>query len=111
MITFIGTVVVIIAEVVLLYHDMTLANTIPSWCFIYISISFIIYQTMDTLDGIHARNYRMSSPLGQLFDAGIDAPLHGFLEAQHLEALKAGHSMLGFVYLVSLIVISFLTSR
>lgn len=104
MITFTGTVLVVIAEIVLLSYDTSLASTLPSWLLVYISISFIIYQTMDTLDGIHARNHRMSSPLGQLFDAGIDAPLHGFLEMQHLATLKAGTSMLGFAYLTALIV-------
>jgi len=105
MLTFAGTVVVIIAEIVMLSYDMTLAKTIPGWLIVYIAVSFLVYQILDTLDGIHARNHRMSSPLGQLFDAGIDAPLHGFLKAQHLGILKAGSSMLGFSYLTALIVL------
>lgn len=109
MITFIGTVVVIIAEIALLTHDLSLSKDVPGWRLVYYAISIVVYQTMDTLDGIHARNHRMSSPLGQLFDAGIDAPLHGFLETAHLQAIKAGNSMIGYLYLVSLIVFSFTT--
>lgn len=104
MVTFLGTVFVVAAEIVLLCFDMTFAKTIPGWCLAYFGISLFIYQTMDALDGIHARNHKMSSPLGQLFDAGIDAPLHGFLACVHLESLKIGSSLLGFLYLFALAV-------
>lgn len=104
MVTFIGTVFVVVAEIILLSLDMTLEKTIPAWCLVYFGISMFIYQTMDALDGIHARNHKMSSPLGQLFDAGIDAPLHGFLASAHLESLKAGTNFLGFLYLFTLAV-------
>jgi len=86
---------------------MTFAQNIPSWCLFYFAVAFFVYQTMDALDGIHARNHKMSSPLGQLFDAGIDAPLHGFLASVHLESLKIGTSLLGFLYLFVLAVCSF----
>jgi hypothetical protein len=101
MLKFAGAVAVVIAEIVILFYDMTLVNTIPGWVLVYIAVSFLVYQTMDTLDGIHARNHCMSSTLGQLFDA----PLHGFLQMQHLEILKAGTSMLGFTYIAALIVL------
>lgn len=32
----------------------------------------VVYQTLDAIDGKHARNTRQSSPLGELFDHGCD---------------------------------------
>ena len=41
--------------------------------YIYLLISLFLYQTLDAIDGKHARNTLNSSPLGQLFDHGCDA--------------------------------------
>eukprot|EP01022_Parablepharisma_sp_SALTPOND_P005277 TRINITY_DN122063_c2_g1_i1.p8 TRINITY_DN122063_c2_g1~~TRINITY_DN122063_c2_g1_i1.p8 ORF type:complete len:105 (+),score=12.54 TRINITY_DN122063_c2_g1_i1:375-689(+) len=104
MITFAGMVLVFLAEAVFLYYDVNFDQDIPSWAFVYMSVTLLLYQALDAFDGIHARNIRMCSPLGQLFDAGIDAPLHGICVAIHLRAVKMGSSFLGFFYFHSLIV-------
>jgi phosphatidylglycerophosphate synthase len=67
-------------------------------------MSFVVYQVMGTLDGIHVRNHDMVTPLGKLFDASIDTLAHGFLVQQHLEVLRMWNSKLGFVYLVLVMV-------
>jgi len=110
MITFTGMVVVFIAEFVVLYHDLSLASNIPSWVFFYCAGSLLVYQALDAFDGMHARNIKIGSPLGQLFDAGIDAPLHGFLIMMQFEALKNGSSFVAFFYFISLVA-SFYTSH
>ncbi len=102
--------VIFIAEAVFLYYDLSLAKTVPSWLFIYMTISLLVYQALDAFDGMHARNLRACSPLGQLFDAGIDAPLHGIIIAAHLQSVKAGSGPLTFLYFHSLVV-SFGLSR
>lgn len=48
------------------------ANT-PRWIFLFNCCAMLIYQTLDNMDGKHARKTESSSPLGLLFDHGIDS--------------------------------------
>ncbi|XP_075249725.1 cholinephosphotransferase 1-like isoform X2 [Convolutriloba macropyga] len=45
----------------------------PAWALLFFALCFFIYQTLDALDGKQARKLGMSSPMGELFDHGIDA--------------------------------------
>jgi len=45
----------------------------PRWIFIWNALSILIYQTTDNMDGKQARRTNSSSPLGLLFDHGVDA--------------------------------------
>jgi len=45
---------------------------IPNWLYIYNGICMIVYYTLDCMDGKQARRTKTSSPVGQLFDHGID---------------------------------------
>lgn len=45
----------------------------PNWIFLFNTISMLLYQTLDNMDGKHARKTNSSSPLGLLFDHGCDA--------------------------------------
>jgi len=45
----------------------------PSWIFGFNGAAMLIYQTLDNMDGKQARRTGSSSPLGLLFDHGIDA--------------------------------------
>ncbi len=40
--------------------------------YFYASFSILFYQTADAIDGKQARKLKLSSPLGQLFDHGLD---------------------------------------
>lgn len=42
----------------------------PRWTYAYCGIAQFVYQTLDAVDGKHARATKASSPLGQLFDHG-----------------------------------------
>mmetsp|Transcript_15216 Transcript_15216/g.28449 ORF Transcript_15216/g.28449 Transcript_15216/m.28449 type:complete len:402 (+) Transcript_15216:523-1728(+) len=46
---------------------------IPTWLYLWNSFSLFAYYTLDCMDGKQARRTNSSSPLGQLFDHGIDA--------------------------------------
>lgn len=46
---------------------------LPSWLYLYAAASLFGYQTIDNLDGRQARRTGSSSPLGLLFDHGVDA--------------------------------------
>jgi ethanolaminephosphotransferase len=49
-------------------------NTImPTWAYIAVAFLVFAYQTLDNLDGRQARRTLTSSPLGLLFDHGVDA--------------------------------------
>ncbi|GFH59100.1 hypothetical protein CTEN210_15576 [Chaetoceros tenuissimus] len=46
---------------------------IPSYIFLVNGLSLLIYQTLDNMDGKQARKTGSSSPLGLMFDHGLDA--------------------------------------
>lgn len=48
-------------------------ETAPAWVYAIGGISVVIYANLDSIDGKQARRTGSSSPLGQLFDHGIDA--------------------------------------
>jgi|MDSW01.3.fsa_nt_gb ethanolaminephosphotransferase len=45
----------------------------PLWPFAFASVAILIYQTLDNMDGKQSRKTGSSSPLGLLFDHGIDS--------------------------------------
>lgn len=45
----------------------------PRWVCTFTGICMFLYQTLDAIDGKQARRTGTSSPLGQLFDHGVDA--------------------------------------
>lgn len=53
--------------------DPMFTEPIPSWYAALTGFCILAYQTLDNMDGIQARKTGNSSPLGQLFDHGIDA--------------------------------------
>ena len=57
----------------LMIYDITLAEKVPNWILWYFCLCIFIGQTLDAIDGKHARNTKRGSPLGQLMDHGCDA--------------------------------------
>jgi ethanolaminephosphotransferase len=45
---------------------------IPAWVLIFNGLAQMVYYTLDSIDGKQARRTGSSSPLGQLFDHGMD---------------------------------------
>lgn len=58
---------------VLVYQAGDLTTPMPRAVYLFIAFSFFFYQTMDNIDGKQARRTGTSSPLGELFDHGIDS--------------------------------------
>ena len=77
-ITFIGWLLIIISEIIMMCHSIKFDREIPSWCFFFTSFAIFAYQTLDAIDGKQARRTESSSPLGQLFDHGCDSFTLGF---------------------------------
>lgn len=98
-----------LSNIFVLISDMTLTKTLPSWVFLYMALANFAYQTFDAVDGIHARAIKASSPLGQLFDHGIDALLHGIMCCTQMSAMRMGSSIFAFIYFQGLVVVLFFT--
>jgi phosphatidylglycerophosphate synthase len=56
-----------------LAYDLSLSKQLPPYFYIWTAVCLFMYQTLDAIDGKQARRTGTSSPLGQLFDHGIDA--------------------------------------
>ncbi|QDZ26020.1 CDP-alcohol phosphatidyltransferase [Chloropicon primus] len=73
LITLIGLLVMLGAHCVVVSYAPDLKGEIPSWVCVLQAMACLVYQTLDNLDGKQARRTGTSSPLGLLFDHGIDA--------------------------------------
>jgi ethanolaminephosphotransferase len=73
LLTLSGLMLMVIGYLMTYYYAPTFETVMPSWC--YLACSFVLYgyQTIDNLDGRQARRTGSSSPLGLLFDHGVDA--------------------------------------
>jgi ethanolaminephosphotransferase len=73
MITLIGFMCIVLSATVTGYYAPTLTETLPRWVFLLNAFCLFAYQTLDNLDGKQARKTGTSSPLGEMFDHGLDA--------------------------------------
>ena len=53
-------------------RDIIEVTTIPSWVWIYCAFAHLVAYALDNLDGIQARRLGLCSPLGEIFDHGVD---------------------------------------
>jgi ethanolaminephosphotransferase len=72
MVTTLGFSFFVLAYIVTWYHTERLEMWIPSWVIAFNGLCTIVYYTLDCMDGKQARRTGTSSPLGQLFDHGVD---------------------------------------
>lgn len=70
-VTLIGFVLMALSYFCMLFFDDTFTKDLPRWTYIFAAVCQFLYQTLDAVDGKHARTTKASSPLGQLFDHGI----------------------------------------
>lgn len=54
-------------------YGFTTEGPIDSWFVVWCGFSYLIYTTLDNIDGKQARRTGSGSPLGMLFDHGLDA--------------------------------------
>ncbi|BES99739.1 CDP-alcohol phosphatidyltransferase [Nesidiocoris tenuis] len=74
LLTFLGFLLTATATILLSYYDWNFSNdSIPGWVFLAAGILIFIGYTLDGIDGKQARNTGTSSPLGELFDHGLDS--------------------------------------
>jgi ethanolaminephosphotransferase len=75
LVTLSGFVLMTASYIIMLFYDQNFTKLLPPWVYVIASIFQVIYHTLDAVDGKHARETKSSSPLGQLFDHGIDISL------------------------------------
>ncbi|KAJ3308266.1 hypothetical protein HDV04_001497 [Boothiomyces sp. JEL0838] len=73
LITLLGFVFVLFNFFLLLVYTPDLYTPGPSWIYFSFGIGLWLYSTFDNVDGKQARRTGSSSPLGELFDHGVDA--------------------------------------
>lgn len=72
-ITLLGFLAICINVICILVYMPDLSSAAPFWVYITFALALWFYQTMDNIDGKQARKTGTSSPLGELFDHGIDS--------------------------------------
>jgi ethanolaminephosphotransferase len=73
LITTIGFVLVLANFCILMIYAPFLNVAGPNWIYFSFAVGLWFYSTLDNVDGKQARRTNSSSPLGELFDHGIDA--------------------------------------
>lgn len=73
LVTLLGFLAILLNVGLLLLMVPDLVGPAPSWVYYSFAAAIWIYSTMDNVDGKQARRTGTSSPLGELFDHGIDS--------------------------------------
>lgn len=74
----------------------------PRYIYLISAISIFLYQLLDAIDGKQARNLKIASPVGQLFDHGCDAITTFYMLYTALSASQFGFSA-NCVYIITAI--------
>ena len=94
LITLLGMLLQVAAFLVLVAYCPTLREAPPAWAGLLAAAALFGYATLDNCDGKQARRTGSSSPLGLMFDHGLDAVNGGFfgplIMAQVLGASAGG---------------------
>ena len=77
-----------------------LMGEVPQWWFFIQAVCYFIYRLMDEMDGKQARATQNSSPLGMLFDHGVDAFSTGFQMLLALRTFQVGNNFLSYAAIV-----------
>mmetsp|Transcript_26687 Transcript_26687/g.55704 ORF Transcript_26687/g.55704 Transcript_26687/m.55704 type:complete len:480 (+) Transcript_26687:3-1442(+) len=72
LVTTLGGSFCLLSYALVMYHSPSLDSAVPPWVFLVCGFNTWAYYTLDCLDGKQARRTGTSSPLGQLFDHGVD---------------------------------------
>ena len=91
--TIIGLFILSLGVLIILPFDSTMTMPLPSWVYILFALLVFLGQTIDAIDGKHARNTNRCSPLGQLMDHGCDAFSNSFVVIMLAQAHLMGSSI------------------
>jgi phosphatidylglycerophosphate synthase len=98
MITISGVTILGTSALLLYFLDPTLTKDHEEWVYFYFVFSILFAQTMDAVDGKHARNTGKASPLGQLIDHGLDIFSYSSQLIILASSQRFGSSWSAFIY-------------
>ncbi len=104
LLTLLGLFCTIASAIIYLPFDTTLTQPMPAWMYLFSVFMAFMYQTLDAVDGKQARRTGSSSPLGQLFDHGVDAACVSFGIVMYLQVIRSGTSAGFYMLYISLTV-------
>jgi ethanolaminephosphotransferase len=78
-ITTLGLLISAVAHVLTMFYNWDFSAAMPLWVHVVVAVCMFVYQTLDNLDGRQARRTGTSSPLGLMFDHGVDSVLISFV--------------------------------
>jgi len=108
MVTLIGLFFIFLSYSISIYYTPQVKGHAPWYIYVIHAVCMFCYQTLDALDGKHARRTDNSSPLGELFDHGCDAISTTMVVLTTAAALQLGPTtLLFFVVMASNIVFFF----
>jgi len=93
------------------YSGLDGKGAAPSWVYFYAAGSLFAYQTLDAIDGKQARRTGTGSPLGELFDHGMDCIANCFFLPMMALATQGGLDLDKSFILCWMCVGSFYTSH
>ncbi|XP_038622681.1 ethanolaminephosphotransferase 1-like isoform X1 [Tachyglossus aculeatus] len=77
LLTFSGFLLILINYLILCHYDWDYSASgsgrIPNWVWWFAALSTFCAYTLDSIDGKHARRTQSCTPLGELFDHGLDS--------------------------------------
>ncbi|CAH8562990.1 unnamed protein product [Dicrocoelium dendriticum] len=82
----------VFSTLIILYYSPNFRNEIPASSVLFFCAAVFLYQTLDALDGLHARRTNTCSPLGELFDHGCDAISMYVLSMGYFSIIGFGNS-------------------
>lgn len=94
-----GSLFILYACLLNIYYDYELLGNAPAFIYYNNAICLLIYMTFDAIDGKQARRTNSSSPLGQLFDHGIDSIVATLSTIMFTSAMGIGCSFESFMLL------------
>lgn len=71
-VTALGSAACMLSYVLVWRYNFTFQDSVPSSLLVWNGLCLMLYYTLDCMDGKQARRTSSSSPLGQLFDHGVD---------------------------------------
>lgn len=89
------------------YLALRFNGEVPSFLFFYSGICTFIYQIMDILDGKQARRLKKSTPLGQLFDHGLDTIASSSITYNIIVAMNAVNRPIYCLYAIFILMNTF----
>lgn len=101
LITVFGFLFIVFACLLNVYYDYEMLGVAPSFVYYNNALCLFIYMMFDAVDGKQARRTKSGSPLGQLFDHGIDSVVATLSVIMFASAMGLGRSLESFLFLAS----------